>query len=575
MAQVEIIAANLKTNIKDSVKKILKKVCAYCRVSTDSEEQQTSYNSQIKYYTDKIKSNPDWEFVGIYADEGISGTQVKNRTEFMRMIEDALNGKIDIIIAKSISRFARNTLDTLKYVRLLREHNVDVYFEKENIRTLELDSEMFLTLYSAFAQAESESTSQNVKMGLKAKMKRGEYVGRPNPYGYNWNKDTQELSINEEEADVVRMIFNWYADGIGCKTISMKLNEKGIVSPGGKKWSQQYVRTMLDQEKYIGDLMGQKVYTISPLSHKKIKNYGEKERYYSKDRHEAIISRELWDKVHDILKKRNGKPMLDGKKHQERYSMRYAFSSKIVCGFCGANYARRSSRISKNGKKTIYWACTERIDKSNCNDSIYIREEILKDLFIQIYNSIIDNKYKTKDKLLEAIKCVVEENHAKTKLDKLEQEENNIRKKISNLIDLKLENYIDKEAYIEKEKELQNQLSHILEQKKEYENLTNENLQITKRLKDIEQVLDTPLKLKEFDREVFENIIERIVIGEIEEDGTHNNKVIRFILKTGAEFKKQLIEKKDRINGNNSVSLRQEKSPIDFDASIKIWGAKV
>ena len=570
MAQVEIIAANLKTNIKNSVKKILKKVCAYCRVSTDSEEQQTSYNSQIKHYSNMIKSNPDWKFVGIYADEGLTGTQIKHRTEFQRMIEDALNGKIDIIIAKSISRFARNTVDTLNMVRQLREHNVDVYFEKENIHTLELDSEMFLTLYSAFAQAESESTSQNVKMGLKAKMKRGEYVGRPNPYGYNWNKDTQELSINEKEAEVVRMIFNWYADGIGCKTISMRLNEKGIVSPGGKKWSQQYVRTMLDQEKYIGDLMGQKVYTISPLSHKKIKNYGEKERYYSKDRHEAIISRELWNKVHDILKKRNGKPMLEGKKHQERYSMRYAFSSKVVCGFCGANYSRRSSGKTKNGKQNVYWACMGRIDKSECNESIYIKEEILQNLFVEIYNSIIENKHKTKDKLLGAIKSVVEENHAKTKLDKLQIEENNIRQKISNLIDLKLENVIDKEAYIEKEKELQNLLSHILEQKKEYENLTNENHQIAKRLKDIEQVLDTPLKLKEFNREVFENIIDRIIIGEVEEDGTHNNKVIRFILKTGTEFKKNLIEDTDKTNGNNSVSLRQEKTPRNFDKHIKI-----
>ena len=185
--------------------------------------------------------------------------------------------------------------------------------------------------------------------------------------------------------------------------------------------------------------MGQKVYTISPLSHKKIKNYGEKERYYSKDRHEAIISRELWDKVHDILKKRNGRPMLNGKKHQERYSMRYAFSSKIVCGFCGANYSRRSSGKNKNGKQNIYWACMGRIDKNECEESIYIKEEILENLFIQIYNSIIDNKHKTKDKLLGAIKSVVEENHAKTKLDKLELQENNIRTKISNLIDLKLD----------------------------------------------------------------------------------------------------------------------------------------
>ena len=193
MAQVEIIAANLKNNIKNSVKKIIKRVCAYCCVSTDSEEQQTSYQSQIKHYSAMIEENPEWEFVGIYADEGISGTQVKHRTEFKRMIDDALNGKIDIIIAKSISRFARNTLDTLKYVRLLRDKGVDVYFEKENIHTLNLDSEMFLTLYSAFAQAESESTSQNVKMGMRAKMKRGEMIGVGRLYGYIWNKETKEL----------------------------------------------------------------------------------------------------------------------------------------------------------------------------------------------------------------------------------------------------------------------------------------------------------------------------------------------------------------------------------------------
>ena len=197
MAQVEIITANIKNNINNFVKQEKKKVCAYARVSTDSEEQLTSYSSQIKHYSDQIKSNPNWEFVGVYADEGISGTQANNRVEFMRMIDDALNGKIDIIIAKSISRFARNTLDTLKYIRMLREKSVDVFFEKENIHTLNLSSEMFLTLYSAFAQAESESTSMNVKMGVRAKMKRGEVVGNPACYGYVWNKEAKEHEIYE------------------------------------------------------------------------------------------------------------------------------------------------------------------------------------------------------------------------------------------------------------------------------------------------------------------------------------------------------------------------------------------
>ena len=189
MTQVEIIKANLNKKEEENVNFKLKQVCAYCRVSTDSEEQLTSYSSQIKHYSSFIKSNPSWKYVGIYADESISGTQVKNRTEFMRMIDDAYSGKIDIIIAKSISRFARNTLDILKYCRELREHNVDVYFEKENLHTLDLDSEIFLTFYSAFAQGESESISQNVKLGLKAKMKRGEYVGFMDLIGINKQKN--------------------------------------------------------------------------------------------------------------------------------------------------------------------------------------------------------------------------------------------------------------------------------------------------------------------------------------------------------------------------------------------------
>ena len=297
MAQVEIIAANLKEKVINSVKKIVKRVCAYARVSTDSEEQLTSYSSQIKHYSEMIESNPEWEFVGVYADEGISGTQVKNRTQFQKMVDDALNGKIDMIIAKSISRFARNTLDTLRICRELREHNVDIYFEKENIHTLELDSEMFLTLYSAFAQAESESTSMNVKMGLNAKMKRGEPVGNQNCYGYIWNEETKELEINEKQAEVIRLIFDLYIKGVGGRTIAHQLNDKGIPTYFNKKWSQSSISRIIKNEKYVGDLLGQKYYVVDPLSHKRSLNYGEKEQYYVKDHHIGIIDRDTWNKA--------------------------------------------------------------------------------------------------------------------------------------------------------------------------------------------------------------------------------------------------------------------------------------
>lgn len=303
MTKVEIIKANNLITEEINTEKKLKKVCAYARVSTDSEEQLTSYSSQIKYYTEKINSNPAWKFVGIYADEGISGTQVKHRTEFQRMVNDALNGKIDIIITKSISRFARNVVDTLNNVRELREHNVDVYFEKENIHTIDTESEMFLGLCSMFAQAESESISQNVKLGLKSKMKRGEFVGNVKCYGYNWNKQTKELEINEEQAEVVRKIFNWYADGLGTRIIANKLKEQGFKTEKGNEFRSNQVGNIIKNEKYVGDYLGQKTYVVSPLTHKRNINFGEKEKYYVKDHHIPIISREVWNKCQELLNK--------------------------------------------------------------------------------------------------------------------------------------------------------------------------------------------------------------------------------------------------------------------------------
>lgn len=538
MAQVEIIAANLKQNVINSVKKIIKKVCAYARVSTDSEEQLTSYSSQIKHYSEKIKSNPDWEFVGIYADEGLSGTQVKNRTEFQRMIDDALNGKIDMIIAKSISRFARNTLDTLKYVRLLREHNVDVYFEKENIHTLELDSEMFLTLYSAFAQAESESTSMNVKMGLNAKMKRGEPVGNQNCYGYIWNEQIKELEINEEQAEVVRLIFDLYISGLGGRTIARKLNEKNITTYFGKKWSQSSINRIIRNEKYVGDLLGQKYYVESPITHKRSLNYGEKEQYYVKDHHIGIISREKWNKAQEILKKRNSKQIPDGRKHKTTYSLKYDFSSKIVCGHCNSTYVRRQGTKRKDGTAPIYWKCYQQVDEKDfCKDSKFIREDVLKGMFVELYNLIVKNKHKTKDKLLNAIKSTLKEENYQKEIDKLNIELDKYNSKLSKLVDMQLDGIIDKDIYIKKEQEIKLQITEIETKITELSNLKNTNNDISSKIKEIEKIMNEPTLIKEFDKETFDSIVERIILGEIDENGNSNPNVVRFILKTGTEYK--------------------------------------
>ena len=555
MAQVEIIKPNLITEEINTKNNSKKRVCAYARVSTDNEEQLTSYNSQIEFYSNKIKSNSNWEFVGIYADEGISGTQIKNRTEFQRMINDALSGKIDIIMTKSISRFARNVVDTLKNVRELREHNVDVYFEKENIHTLDLDSEMFLALYSTFAQAESESTSLNVKLGLKAKMKRGEYVGCPKCYGYKLNKETKELEIIEEQASVVRMIFNWYADGLGARLIARKLNELNIKSPTGGKFKPETVFSFINNEKYVGDLLQQKSYTISPITHKRTMNYGEKEKYYVKDHHTPIISRELWNKCQEILSKRSKKLIPNGKSHNDKYSRQYAFSSKIKCGICGKNFVRKSGGKLKDGTSVAYWLCYHKVtNKENCSESITIKENILEEIFLQVYNTIIQRKHKTKDKLLNAIKEIITEDNTKTKLDKLYKEKEVLQKRLSSLIDMKLDNIENQEIYIDKEKELNSSIRKINEEIKENELLKDNNKNISRQLEQINKViLESDKSLKEFDKNVFDNMVDKIVIGEKDDNGECNPYVIRIFLNIGTEYKGKLIKNNNSIDGVSFV----------------------
>ena len=565
MAQVEIIAANLKeknNNITIANKK--KRVCAYGRVSTDDEEQITSYNSQIKYYTEKIKSNPDWEFVGIYADEGISGTQVKNRTEFQRMIDDALNGKIDIILAKSISRVDRNTVDTLKNCRELRDNKIDVYFEKENIHTIDLDSEMFLTLYSAFAQAESESTSQNVKLGLKDMMKRGEYVGSPDCYGYDWNKETKQLDINEEQAEVVRMIFNWYCDGLGSRRIIRKLEELNIPTyKGNKRWSESSIMGIIHQEKYVGDLIQNKSYTVSPITHKTVINRGEKEKYYVKDHHTPIITREVWDKAQEIASKRKEVHTINKQGYSSRLTNKYAFSGKIKCAFCGTNFTRRKSSKSKTYTKyNIYWTCyRKRMFAEDCPDSVGISETKLEETFVMIYNNIIKNKYKTKEVLLKAIKDVVNDNDYQDKLNNLLTEKEIIEKRLSKIIDMELDDDLDRKTlFIQKEKELLEELNTIKNRISHYEMLLAENKGLSKQLKSIDEYFDNFKELKTFNREAFENMIECIIVGDFDEDGNKLPRVARFVLKTGKEYK---FELSNNSSNNNSNNTKNELVPFD------------
>lgn len=288
----------LKRTASGCVERSIKRVAAYCRVSTDTEDQINSYNSQVEHYTDFIKQNNEWTLAGIYADEAITGTQVDRRIDFQRLINDCMNGDIDMVITKSISRFARNTLDTLKYVRKLKEYNVAVFFEEENINTLTMDGELLLTILSSVAQQEVENISANVKKGLRMKMERGEMVGFQGCLGYDYDPETKSISVNEKEAEIVRYIFRRYLEGVGGMVISRELEEQGYLSPRGyKRWTETTVLGIIKNEKYKGDLLMGKTFTVDPISKRRLDNFGEQDKFYIENHHESNKYLEEFDRT--------------------------------------------------------------------------------------------------------------------------------------------------------------------------------------------------------------------------------------------------------------------------------------
>ena len=303
------------------------RVAAYCRVSTDSDEQATSYEKQVEHYTDFIQANDDWEFAGIYADDGISGTNTKKREEFNRMIDDCMGGRIDMIITKSISRFARNTLDCLKYIRQLKEKNIPVFFEKENINTMDSKGEVLLTIMASLAQQESESLSKNVKLGLQFRYQNGEVQVNHNRF-LGYTKDEKgHLIIEPKEAEIVKRIYREYFEGKSLKQVGDGLMADGILTAAGKPtWRPEAIKKILQNEKYIGAALLQKTYTVDVLTKKRVKNNGIMPQYYVENNHEAIIPRNLYMQVQEELLRRAN--LHSGVNRKKRvYSSKYALSS--------------------------------------------------------------------------------------------------------------------------------------------------------------------------------------------------------------------------------------------------------
>lgn len=336
--KVEVIKATKRSirnpDIVEEGKKL--RVAAYCRVSTDDEEQQTSYAKQKEHYTSFINQNPDWELVNIYADEGISGTTTKHRKEFQRMMQDAEDGKIDLILTKSISRFARNTIDTLSWIQRLRNlpNPVQVRFEKEGFDSFDFGSEMILTIMSAFAQAESRSISDNVKWSILQNFKNGKpTINLNRMLGYDMGANGEWL-INEAQAAIVREIYNMYLCGISAHRIAALMNEKGVFTLNGNKWTAQSILIVLRNEKYVGDLIMQKSVTTDMLAHKVVENKGIAKQFYVKDHHAPIVERTVWDKVQALADKNSGD------ERKIKLKDKFAVLSNLKCGVCGDPYVR-------------------------------------------------------------------------------------------------------------------------------------------------------------------------------------------------------------------------------------------
>ena len=366
----------------DSKKK--RKVAGYARVSTDHEDQQTSYEAQVDYYTTYIQGRDDWEFAGLYSDEGISATNTKHRDGFNQMISDAMAGKIDLIITKSVSRFARNTVDSLSTIRKLKEHNIECYFEKENIWTFDSKGELLLTIMSSLAQEESRSISENVTWGQRKRMADGKVSFAYSRFmGLDKDKETGKIVVNPEQAKVVKLIFRLFLEGLTPHAIAVELTNRSIKTPGGKDvWNQQTVRRMLSNEKYKGDALLQKEFTVDFLQKKMKKNEGEVPQYYVEGNHEAIISPAVFDMVQAELAKR---------KHSgSRYSGVSIFSNKIKCGDCGGWYGSKVWHSTDQYRKVIY-RCNHKYKDEKCQTP-HVTEDEVKALFIKAYNELISEK---------------------------------------------------------------------------------------------------------------------------------------------------------------------------------------
>ena len=434
----KIEANPILSSRKDEYRRL--RVAAYCRVSTDEEDQLNSLETQMQYYTSKIAENPNWTMVGIYADEGITGTRADKRDKFMKLMRDCQKGKVDYILTKSTSRFARNTVDSLTWIRKLRAIGIGVYFEEQNLDSSKVENETLIGFFSVMAQSESESISGNVKWGIHKRMRNGTYAVQFNMLGYK-RGDDGEPYIVPEEAEIVREVFNRFLDGASLGQLKDFLENKKVLTRRGKsEWSISVIRGMLSNEKYVGDILYQKTYRTDCISKKVKVNRGEMTRYLVSNNHAPIIDRDTFNLVQAELSRRTSKnkKMDSAITEQGKYSGKYALSELLICGSCGSSY-RRNSKVA-NGKTTYYWRCINRVEHGTkyCKDSAGVEEKMLQESICRCLSKMLEDSQEVYSLIQSNLTYAVSGNSAaldmhliETQMKQVKQDADNMMEKMS------------------------------------------------------------------------------------------------------------------------------------------------
>lgn len=508
-----------------------KQVAAYARVSTDSDEQLSSYEAQVAFYTQHIKSNPEWEFVGVYTDEGISGTNTRKREGFNRMVEDALNGKIDLILTKSISRFARNTVDTLTTIRKLKEKKVEVYFEKENIYTLDAKGEVMLTIMSSLAQEESRSISENVTWGKRKSMADGKFsLAYKNFLGYEKGEDGFP-KIVEEEARIVRQIYSWFLEGRTIRAIADSLTQQGIPTPRRRtKWSVSTITSILTNEKYKGDALLQKTYTADYLTKSVKKNHGEVPQYYIEDSHPAIIDPETFELVQNELKRR--------RPHRHQLHRNSPFTAKIICNDCGGFYGRKVWHSNSKYKKLI-WRCNHKYEQDTVCSTPNLTEEEIENAFIKAFNQVLGEKQQHIKRFEALLPILADTSKLDGQLQATQAEHSRLMNDLRLFMD---ENTLHVQDQVEYNRKF-TEKSQLCEAKEaEISNLEKQILEQSGRKELIKRCLEEIQKcgaiLAEFDVNLWNSMVESVTIS--------HNKTFGFLFRDGTRIAVRLPKESER-----------------------------